>query len=470
MNVGAITSWIAGHAGLSVVAAFFLLGILVNFVQATFYAWYVMAVAVAFAIAAVSGGTLYFYAFLLGMITAFAEIIGKFRDEPLKSLQTPQAILYHLLNGAISAFALKVYFLTFGEATTQMDQIKAVTTAGFGSMLLMRSKFFNAKVGDQDISFGPEQIIKVFLSFMESAIDRIRAQSRVDFVRTNFRNLRFETVKPYCDSMLDAAQLLGDRRALTQALKEIADDATLDTQLKSYRLGFLLLDRMGEDFVTKLIERRPDDDPAWYIKAPDNEKKTDGLLSRLPFKQPKPDSIPYLAYGSSMSTDRFRERLNWSRSDVARFVESTIPQPCNVEGYSLAFNKLDKGTMSGTANLVAGGGQPAEGVVYFLTGAQLNFLQGSEDGYRLKTVTVKVGDKTLPAQAFVAVSPRDGLKPAKAYLQALIDGAREHQLSPEYIAALEATETISDISGDVVSAFERRIEEAASAGVSSVRR
>jgi hypothetical protein len=55
-------------------------------------------------------------------------------------------------------------------------------------------------------------------------------------------------------------------------------------------------------------------------------------------------------------------------------------------------------------------------------------------------------------------------------LQALIDGAREHQLSPEYIALLEQTETMPDLPGDIVSAFEQRIREAASAAVSSVRR
>jgi hypothetical protein len=374
----AVVKWVSGNVGLSLVAALFLLGLVVNFVQTTFYAWYVIAVAAAFAAAAVTGGPLYFYVFLLGMITAFAEIIGKFRDEPLKSLQTPQAVLYHLLNGAISVFALKVYYLTFGEPATQMDQIKAVTTAGFGSMLLMRSKFFNAKVGDQDISFGPEQIIKVFLSFMERAIDRVRAQSRVEFVRTKFTNLRFETVKPYCDSMLDAAQLLDDRKELGQALKDIAGDGTLDTQLKSYRLGFLLLDRMGEDFVSKLIENPPD-------------------------------------------------------------------------------------------NLVARSPEPAEGVLYQLTAGQLNFLQGSEDGYRLQTVTVKVGDKSLPAQAFVAVTVRDGLKPSKSYLQTLIDGAREHRLSAAYIARLEQTDTSPDVEEQVLTAFERRIGDAASAAVTSTR-
>jgi hypothetical protein len=457
MTADAITKWIAGNVGLSIVAAFFLMGVLVNFVQTTFYAWYAMSLAIALVIATATGGTLYFYAFLLGVVTAFAEIIGKFRDEPMKSLQTPQAVLYHVLNGAISAFALKIYFLTFGEATTQVDQIKAVMTAGFGAMLLMRSKFFNAKVGDQDISFGPEQIIKVFLSFMERAIDRVRAQSRVDFVRDKFAHLDFAVVRPYCETMLNAAQVLDDRPDLVEALDKLAASSDLDAQLKSYRLGFLLLDRMGEDFVTKLLENKSAD---WFIQAPVVEKKSDGLFARLQSLGAKDDGRSfYFAYGSSMSTDRFRERLGWSKLDARKFVDSTDPQTCVVHGYRLVFNKPDAQGRNATSNLVPSPDDSVEGVLYRLTDLQLDFLDRSEAGYRRQTITAKAGDKTVQAQAYVAVSTDDSLKPTKAYLQLVVEGAREHQLSASYIERLEQTQT--DFTGQVVSAFERRVEEVA---------
>jgi len=37
------------------------------------------------------------------MATAFAEIISKFTDEPIKALSAPQAVLYHVLNGLVSS-------------------------------------------------------------------------------------------------------------------------------------------------------------------------------------------------------------------------------------------------------------------------------------------------------------------------------------------------------------------------------
>ncbi len=133
---------------------------------------------------------LYFYTFLLGFITAFTEILGKFKDEPLRALETIQGFLYHVFNGAVAAFSF--YMLQVFDAvalTTEGDRVKAVFFAGLGSMVIMRSKLFTARIDDEDVAIGPEQVIKVFFHFMEQAIDRVRAQARIDLVKTVMKNL-----------------------------------------------------------------------------------------------------------------------------------------------------------------------------------------------------------------------------------------------------------------------------------------
>jgi hypothetical protein len=40
-----------------------------------------------------------------------------------------------------------------------------VLAAGLGSMLRIRSKFFTVNVGNDDVAFGPEQLVRVFLGF-----------------------------------------------------------------------------------------------------------------------------------------------------------------------------------------------------------------------------------------------------------------------------------------------------------------
>ena len=251
MNIDEISQFIGMHGAL-----LFWLGIgtfvgLVALVQNfRVYAWYLIVLLAALVGSILIQDLLYFYAFVLGMLTAFAEILGKFSDEPIKSLGTPHAVFYHLLNGLIAAFALKVLVLYNVPSSEPIDQLKVVTIAGVGSMLAMRSKLFNIKVAGEDVSFGPEQIIKVFLNFMQSAIDRVRAQSRVDFVKSKLDNINFDAVYDYSLTMLEAAQALADKdkKELLEGIPKLKSGEPTDKQLKSYRLGFLLLNKMGEDF------------------------------------------------------------------------------------------------------------------------------------------------------------------------------------------------------------------------------
>jgi hypothetical protein len=449
----AAITWVVAEPVLAATAAGVACVIFGNIARTTFYAWYVLMLVAAFAAGEATGGRLYFYAFALGTVTAFAEIIGKFRDEPLKSLTTAHAVFYHLFNGLISVLALKIYFMNAGPAATDLEQFKAVIIAGLGAMLLMRSKLFNIRVGSEDVSFGPEQIIKVFLSFMEGAIDRVRAQSRIDFVRKELNNIDFDRVIPYCETMLAAAQTLNhqDRQEIGEEVDKLRT-TNVETQLKSYRLGFLLLNRMGEDYVSKLFAEPPVE---WMIKAPAAEKK-EGLSALLPFK--KDDTIYYLAYGSSMLRRRMLERLRWSDPGSAGLLESAAPRRCVLEGYRLAFNKPDNTSrpVYGLANIVKQEQSTVEGVLYRLTPAGFEFLSATEDGYRRETVTVTVDGKPVAAYAFVAESPREGLRPPRNYLQMVITGAREHGLSDTYLAELERTPTApADV--EFVAAMDSRI-------------
>lgn len=410
--------------------------------------WYFITLVVAMIFAWVSGGLLYAYAFALGMVTAFAEIIGTFSDEPIKALKTPHALFYHLLNGAIAAFALRVLFLNDVPMTMPLDQLKVVLAAGLGSMLVMRSKLFNIKVGDEDVAFGPEQIIKVFFRYMQEAIDRVRAQSRIEFVTARMNNVDFKKVYDYSITMLQSSQVLEKDHldALKAEIEKIRDGDPEDTQLKSYRLGFILQKRMGEDFVNKLFEKTVNE---WMIRAPVAETKKDeglGLVAKFPFLAKKEDTVNYFAYGSSMSTRRFSERLGWSDSNVAQWIPTTRPRKCDLKGYRLIFNKPDStNSLAGTANIIKDEKGNVEGVLYQLTKAAVDFLDRSEGGYRRESIKVLLDGTEEQALTYIATSTQDGLKPTKEYLDLVVQGGKEHGLRQTYIAELEKTDTFSGL-------------------------
>lgn len=444
MTIQAIVELVRQNAAGFGIAAAVAGVILVHLTQWSFYTWYFIVLAGAGLTSVLTHSPLYFYAFVLGVTTAFAEIIGKFNDEPIKSLRTPHAVVYHVANGVIAAFALHVLLLNLSAPPTAgLDQLKLVTTAGLGSMLIMRSKLFNIKVGDEDVSLGPDQIVKVFFSFMEEAIDRVRAQSRIAFVKTEMDNLDYERISAYTRTMLNARQLLGDEetKKLNDGINALETDA--DTkQLKSYKLGFLLLNAMGEDFVSRLFEERRVE---WLIKAPSvAEQKQEGIMQRLPIIGSQRQTIAYLAYGSSMATRRFRERLNWLDPQGAEALDETAPTRAELPGYRLEFSKPDEAGVLGLgfANLTPDAAGTVEGVVYQLTPQAVDFLERAEPGYARQTVKVKIGGKDHDAVALIARSPRENLKPSRDYLNVLIAGAREHGLSDAYVASLAAAETL----------------------------
>jgi hypothetical protein len=422
------------------------------------YVLYYFVIAAAVVGSVVSDQPAYFYVFLLGGATAFAEIISKFSSEPLKALKTPHAFVYHVLNGGIAVFALKVIYLYGAANATQLDQVKNVVVAGLGSMLIMRSKLFNIKVSGEDVSFGPEQIIKIFFRFMEDAIDRVRARYRIEFVKDTLKNIHFDSVYEYSLTMLSAAQALDEDRkeACRQKIMDIRTGETQDVQLRSYTLGFILMNEMGEDYVTELFSE-PEDRERWQISAPTPDVKKDSVfpqivkvnnnaLSALPFFGKKDERLPYFAYGSSMCERKFIERLGWKEEEKEQLKEMA-PRAAVLNGYRLAFNKQPEDGLpgEGAPNLVPDANAKVEGVLYQLPRVAVDFLGKTEKGYHEAKYKVQADGKEVEAMVYVADAEGadENLKPTKELLDVMKEGASDHQLSGDYVAQLAAYETLS---------------------------
>ena len=437
-----VMAWSLQNWLVSLILGFILIvsiGLIINlFKRYGIYAWYFVIVIAVFMFALSVNSLPYFVAFALGMATAFAEIISKFVDEPLKALKTPHALFYHILNGAIAAFALWLIVINGVTNATLIEQVKNVMAAGLGSMLIMRSKLFNIKVSGEDVSFGPDQIINIYFRFMEAAIDRVRAIDRIKFVKEQLVNKSYEPAKIYSETMLYSSQALDEKKFIgfVEILKSIDAEKNIDEQLKSYRLGFLLLNTMGEDFVRTVFENWK---PQWELQARFPQQES-SILTRLnPFTS-KDESLPYFAYGSSMSHKRFVERLNWTGIDESTITTLLKPSNCVLSDYRVVFNKPDKEGMGniGLPNLMPEINTKVEGVLYRLPKDVIEFLDKTETGYARKRVTVTEGDKKVEAETYVAEQTVEGLKPNKEYLGLAIAGAEEHKLSNEYIQSLRS--------------------------------
>src|ERR1043166_5966623 len=117
---------------------------------------------------------------VFGMLIGVAEVISRYRDEPLQAVVSPFGLIYCVLNGVISLAALLLIFkypTIFGSLAN--DGLAAAFAAGFGGAAVMRSKVAVIKgTDDKDVSLGPDFVIRVLLQAIDRNVDRFRAERR----------------------------------------------------------------------------------------------------------------------------------------------------------------------------------------------------------------------------------------------------------------------------------------------------
>lgn len=144
-----------------------------------------------------------------------------------------------------------------------------------------------------------------------------------------------------------------------------------------------------------------------------------------------PAPVWYFSYGSNMNRAQMKSR-------AGQVLEERIGR---LENYELLFNKKSRGGMA-TANIRPAQGKTVHGVLYRVPEAALRNLDrygGVPQHYRRIEVTAldAAGNK-LPVQVYIATKVEAGLRPAGHYLQAILDGAAEHNLPAEYIESIKA--------------------------------
>ncbi|MDO3378226.1 gamma-glutamylcyclotransferase family protein [Geoalkalibacter halelectricus] len=143
----------------------------------------------------------------------------------------------------------------------------------------------------------------------------------------------------------------------------------------------------------------------------------------------------YFAYGHNMDPDILAQRgVAFERVCTGK-----------VRGVRLVFHKPGAdGT--GKADLQDHRGSVVEGVVYEVPEeslANLDVYEGVDKGhYRRQLVKVQTFKGELECVVYRAAKFKSGLKPSRAYLDALIRGAERHGLSEEYQVFLKSHATM----------------------------
>ena len=150
-------------------------------------------------------------------------------------------------------------------------------------------------------------------------------------------------------------------------------------------------------------------------------------------------NILYFAYGSNMCTGRLTQRVP---SAEPLFV-------AKLNQHRLTFHKRSNdGSGKGDAEFTGDDNDCVWGVVFEMPEAEkpkLDQAEGLGYGYREKTVSVvTAAGKTYTPIMYYADNKDVGLRPYSWYLRFVLDGAKQHGLSADYLSAIEATVTDED--------------------------
>lgn len=196
---------------------------------------------------------------LFGAAVGAAEIISRYRDEPFIAVLSPPGLSYLLLNAVISALA---FFLVIHYQGTMFpnirDRLLASILAGFGSMVVMRSKLFSFKTEAGEVySVGPEAVLAIFLSSVDRQIDRYRASRRQELVYEQTCDIADAINAPsFLRAFLVSYQNLSseEKQKINADIKDIYANQDLPTPLlKFMAVAFGFLNIMGERNFKALI-------------------------------------------------------------------------------------------------------------------------------------------------------------------------------------------------------------------------
>jgi gamma-glutamylcyclotransferase len=154
-------------------------------------------------------------------------------------------------------------------------------------------------------------------------------------------------------------------------------------------------------------------------------------------------SVPFIEKGTMASRTvwHFAYGSNMNRAQMlARAGKILEEQNASLPNYEVRFNKKVRGGTAG-ANIQMSHGKTVHGVLYKIEeGAfrSLDRYEGVPEHYRRIEVQVTPeGGQPVPAQIYIASKVEKGLRPSPTYLQAILDGAGEHNLPASYIGEIK---------------------------------
>lgn len=134
----------------------------------------------------------------IGAIVGATELMSRYRDAPFLPLLSLPGIVYIVLNGGAAILAYYLLGVVSNQFTdgTEKSVVYRILLSSLGAMAIFRSGLFTLRLGDSDISIGPNLILQVLLTALDRAYDRLRAAPRSNETGRIMAGVSFELAAP----------------------------------------------------------------------------------------------------------------------------------------------------------------------------------------------------------------------------------------------------------------------------------
>lgn len=197
---------------------------------------------------------------IFGALVGASEITSRYRDEPFLAIVSLPGRVYITFNGLVSAssYFLLIHYKDKIFPGLGQDLLLTSMAAGFGSMVIMRSKLFNFKTENgESYSVGPDAIVSTLLSTVDRNIDRYRSFDRQALVYKETTRIGKPSEAPvFLRTFLASYQNLSDREKteLNKTIDDILKRTDLDDNLKLMAISFGFLNISGDANFKALME------------------------------------------------------------------------------------------------------------------------------------------------------------------------------------------------------------------------
>ncbi|HZZ89985.1 MAG TPA: hypothetical protein VFE13_16780 [Caulobacteraceae bacterium] len=201
---------------------------------------------------------------LIGIVVAYAELLARYRDDPMRAVLSWPAFSYALVNGGaglLAAWWLSSFFPSIVAATgaKSIDGAKLAVVGGFGALAVMRTSLLKLKLNSGDeVSVGPAVIVDQLLTVVDRSVDRHLAERRATIASELAGRIDFQrdgtSLVALCLVLLQNPSAT-EQQQMSAVLQGLNGRTDIPANIKATSLLLALLGLVGETVLRQAVKQ-----------------------------------------------------------------------------------------------------------------------------------------------------------------------------------------------------------------------